>query len=87
MNAFIELPSIRNDEVLHIYRLWWDSLAREGLTFTCHWGQLHGMNPERVRKYFGERVDRWKAARDRLLFGDDARRVFSSRILAEVGLD
>lgn len=86
MNTFIELPSIRNDEVLALYRLFWDGLAEEGVPFTCHWGQLHGLNPMRLRNYFGAQVDTWKAARRRLL-DDNGQRVFSRPILAEVGLD
>ena len=87
MNAYIELPSIRNDEVLGIYRAWWDTLEREGLPFTCHWGQLHGMNPGRLETYFGDRVGRWKDARERILSGADGMRVFRNPLLAEVGLE
>jgi hypothetical protein len=86
MNCFIELPSVRNQEVLHIYKLWWDTLEREGIPYTCHWGQLHGMTPARVIKYFGDRVQRWKDARVRILPSEAARRVFASPLLAEVGL-
>jgi hypothetical protein len=86
MNTFIELPSIRNAEVLGIYRAYWDALAQANIPFTCHWGQMHGLNATRLLEYFGQRVDRWIAARDRLLPDADARRVFSAPLLAEVGL-
>lgn len=86
MNCYIELPSIRNDTVLSIYREVWDTLEDRGIAYTCHWGQLHGMNPTRLRAYFGSRVDDWKTARHGLL-GETGRRVFGSPILAEVGLD
>jgi hypothetical protein len=86
MNCFIELPSIRSAGVLGIYKAWWDALASEAVPYTCHWGQLHGMNGTRLRTYFGDRVDRWKSARDRLFEGGPGARVFSSPILSEVGL-
>jgi hypothetical protein len=86
MNCYIELPSIRNDTVLSIYREVWDTLEARGIVYTCHWGQLHGMNPTRLRAYFGDRVDAWKEARH-VLLDDTARRVFAAPILAEVGLD
>lgn len=86
MNAFIELPSVRNAEVLGIYQRYWDALAHEGIPFACHWGQLHGMNPARMQSYFGPRVERWKAARDKLLTDPAAKRVFSSPLLSELGL-
>ncbi len=86
-NAYIELPSIRNAEVLDIYRQWWDALEAERIPFACHWGQLHGMNPQRLQSYFGDRAQRWRAARDRIVLDDVGKRVFSSPLLAEVGLD
>jgi D-arabinono-1,4-lactone oxidase len=87
MNCYIELPSVRTREVLEIYRAWWDALDRAAIPFGCHWGQLHGMTPERVQRFYGNRAERWRAARDRLLPSRDAQRVFSSPLLAEVGLD
>jgi hypothetical protein len=86
MSCFIELPSIRNSEVERIYRAWWDALERDGQPFTCHWGQAHGLNPARLEAYFGGNVRRWKAARDLLLPSVEAKRVFQSAILGEVGL-
>jgi hypothetical protein len=86
MSCFIELPSIRNSEVENIYRSFWDALEKDNLPFTCHWGQAHGLNETRLRKYFGDHVDRWKKARDQLLSTSEARRVFQSAILGEVGL-
>ncbi len=86
-NAYIELPSIRNAEVLDIYRQWWNALDAAGIDFGCHWGQLHGMNPDRMDKYFKERVARWRAARARILIDETSRRVFSNPLLSEVGLD
>jgi hypothetical protein len=85
MNTYIELPSIRSNAVLGIYRAVWDALEHDGIVFTCHWGQLHGITPARLARYFGPRVDTWKAARARLL-GPVGSRVFAAPILAEVGL-
>jgi hypothetical protein len=86
MNAYVELPSVRNEGTLAIFRSLFDEIEAEGLPYTCHWGQLHGMNPQRLRTWFGDRVDRWKQARDELLDAD-GKAVFSAPILAEVGLD
>jgi FAD/FMN-containing dehydrogenase len=86
MSCFIELPSIRNSEVENIYRAFWAALEKDSLPFTCHWGQTHGLDETRLRKYFGANVGLWKTARDRLLPSAEARRVFQSAILGEVGL-
>lgn len=87
MNAYIELPSVRTHEVLDIYRAFWDALDAAHIPFGCHWGQHHGMTPARLERFYGERAQRWRAARDRLLPTPEARRVFSSPLLGEVGLD
>jgi hypothetical protein len=85
-NCYIELPSIRNDDVLNVYRDCWSRLRNQGVRFTCHWGQLHGLTAEQVSDYFGDRVDRWKTAR-RALLSDEGRQIFGAPLLAEVGLD
>jgi hypothetical protein len=85
-NCYIELPSIRNSDVLNVYQDCWSALRNEGVRFTCHWGQLHGLNAGQVSDYFGDRVDRWKAARRELL-SEEGRAIFGSPLLAEVGLD
>jgi FAD/FMN-containing dehydrogenase len=85
-NCYIELPSIRNNDVLHIYRDCWSALRNRGIRFTCHWGQLHGLGAEQVSDYFGDRVARWKAVRTELL-GAQGRQIFAAPLLAEVGLD
>lgn len=87
MCCYVELPSVRTNEVLGIYRAFWDALERENIPFGCHWGQLHGMTAKRVERFYGQNAERWRAARDRLLPTPEARKVFSSGMLAEVGLD
>jgi hypothetical protein len=85
MNCYIELPSIRNKDVLQIYADCWRMLRDQNIRFTCHWGQLHGLTPAQVVDYFGNRAQRWKSAREQLL-DERARVVFGAPLLAEVGL-
>jgi D-arabinono-1,4-lactone oxidase len=87
MSCYVELPSIRTHEVLGIYHAFYAALERDGIPFGCHWGQHHGMTPERLARYYGANADRWRAARDRLLPTREARRVFSSALLPEIGLE
>ncbi len=86
MSCYIELPSIRNDDVLSLYKEVWNSIEQAGIPFTCHWGQLHGMTPARLATYFGNRAIAWKGAREQLL-DQTGRSVFAAPILSEVGLD
>jgi hypothetical protein len=85
-NCFIELPSIRNHDVLDIYEEIWKALDRKGIVFTCHWGQLGGFSPERTQRYFGNKAADWKNARRALLGSDAALHVFGSNILSQAGL-
>ena len=87
MTAFIELPSIRNDDVLQVYAAIWAALDAKGIRFACHWGQLGGFTPARVQRYYGAHVAQWKAARRALLSSDSAMQVFEAPILREAGLD
>jgi len=85
--CFIELPSIRNDDVLQIYQAIWAALDTKGIAFACHWGQLGGFTPSRVLRYYGAHAEDWKAARRALLGSDTAMHVFASNILHQAGLD
>ncbi|HET9932317.1 MAG TPA: peptidoglycan-binding domain-containing protein, partial [Polyangiaceae bacterium] len=70
------------------YKAIWDALEAAGIPFTCHWGQLNGMTPERLSTYFGPRVQAWKSARTKLLGENSpALEVFAAPILKQVGLD
>lgn len=81
----IELPSIRNDDVLQIFRAVWRELEREKISFTCHWGQLGNFTPARTQSYFGANAAQWTAARNQLLHGA-ARQVFAAPLLVQAGL-
>jgi peptidoglycan hydrolase-like protein with peptidoglycan-binding domain len=71
-----------------LYQAIWDGLDAARIPFTCHWGQLNGLNPARLNAYFGSRVEAWKSARNALLAGDaTALNVFAAPILTDVGLD
>ena len=86
-SCFLELPSIRNDEVHKIYRHIWEEFDRQSIDFTCHWGQIGGFDRARIDRYFGaDRVNRWLAARDAILTTPNERDAFASPVLAEAGL-
>ncbi|MBL8679384.1 MAG: hypothetical protein JNK05_09480 [Myxococcales bacterium] len=85
MNTYIELPSLQSDQITQVHKACWSALSNAGITFTCHWGQEYGMNAQSVRGYYGDRVDRWKQARAKVL-SPEAMAVFSNGLLANVGL-
>jgi FAD/FMN-containing dehydrogenase len=87
MNTYIEFPSLNTSETDAIHQAVWKALAQGGIPFTCHWGQEYGMTSASVRSYFGDRIDRWKAARARLLPTPAARAVFTNPLLKALQLD
>lgn len=85
MNCYIELPSIRNDEVEKLYRLLWAAMDAKAINYTLHWGQRLSLTRARIDAYFGSRAARWVQARNTLLT-PRAKAVFGAPLLAEVGL-
>ncbi|MEY4508921.1 MAG: hypothetical protein RLZZ450_1043 [Pseudomonadota bacterium] len=85
-NTFIELPSIRSDEVTRIYDSCYAELRTRGIPFTCHWGQQHKLDHDQLAGYFGNRLEHWRSARHTLLPESVARHVFASADLADLGL-
>lgn len=87
MNTYIEFPSLNSADTSIIHRAIWNALRTAKIPFTCHWGQEYGMDQASIRAYFGDRVDRWIAARHALLKTPQARAVFSNPLLSRLGLD
>lgn len=57
-----------------------------GLPYSQHWGKLHGLTADRVRRSYGAKLDEWKSARAQLLPTPAERFVFSTDLLASLGL-
>jgi len=87
MNTYIEFPSLQTSQTTRIHQAVWDALRAADIPFTCHWGQEYGMTADSVRAYFGSRVDRWKAARAKLLPTPQQRAVFTNPLIGTLGLD
>jgi hypothetical protein len=86
MNTYIEFPSLNSADTTAIHQAVWSALRAAGVQYTCHWGQEYGMDATSIRAFFGGRVDRWIAARARILPTQRARSVFTNPLLAGLGL-
>jgi hypothetical protein len=64
----------------------WQALHDSGIEYGLHWGKVIGLSAAETRRLYGDRVDRWKAARDRLLPDAAVREVFRNTFLDELGL-
>jgi FAD/FMN-containing dehydrogenase len=64
----------------------WTKLEDAGIPFTMHWGKFNWfLTPARLRRVYGENVQKWIASRETLL-SPDVRRVFTNEFLTSVGL-
>jgi hypothetical protein len=58
-----------------------------GMPYAMHWGKTHFMTSGRIRRAFGGDVDRWNAARRRLLPDQAERNAFSTPVIDAWGLN
>ncbi len=86
MNCFMELGSLLTANLPELQQACWQALDDAKIAYTCHWGQQHRLDAAHVQAYFGDRVQRWRAARQRLLPTATAQAVFAARSLAQMGL-
>lgn len=86
-NCIIDMDGVDNTATRELMEETRSRLDRAGIPYTQHWGKLHGLTRERVRRAFGSDVDRWNAARHTLLPDATQRAVFSSDLLDAIGLN
>lgn len=63
-----------------------ERLEAAGIAFTQHWGKVNAYTPDRVRRAYGANVDRWLAARRRVLPDAQDRTLFDNDYLRGLGL-
>ena len=64
----------------------WQALHDSGIPYGLHWGKVIGLSAAETRRLYGDRVDRWKAARMQLLPDVPVREAFRNSFLDELGL-
>ncbi|HET9040861.1 MAG TPA: FAD-binding protein [Gemmatimonadales bacterium] len=80
----IDCPqSNRQRDLLHGL---WPALEQAGIPFRFHWGKLHEIDRDRLRRMYGDRVDRWLSARRTLLPTPELRRLFANAYTDRAGL-
>ena len=64
----------------------WQALADSGIEYGLHWGKVIGLSAVEMRRLYGDRVDRWIAARRALLPDPAVREALRNAFLDELGL-
>jgi hypothetical protein len=84
--AAIDCDGPSSPRTVRAYREMLESLERDRIPFTLHWGKFNNLTPERVAADYGDDLVRWKAVRDRLLPDPADRRLFATAELRAFGL-
>lgn len=81
----LEIDGVQSSRTDDFYTRVWERLEHQGIAYTFHWGKQHNLDAARVRRLYGARVERWLAARQRLL-GEAERRLFANALLERLAL-
>lgn len=81
----IEIQAVDGQRSLEAYERIWAKLEDESIPFSFHWGQVLPYKPAHYRYIYGSRLDRWLAAKARLLT-PAGRKLFSNDLVKGVGL-
>ena len=82
----LEIDGVQSSRTDDFLARVWDRLERQGIPYTFHWGKQHNLDAARLRRLYGQRVERWLAARQHLL-GAAERRLFANALLERLALD
>lgn len=83
--AVVELDGILSGSAEEIHSKLTSELRDSEIPHSYHWGKLHLSDENGLRASYGERVDRWLTARNRLL-NENSRKIFSSNYFSCLGL-
>ncbi|HEY4110185.1 FAD-binding protein [Puia sp.] len=82
----MELDGAFSDTTYAFYSAAWKKLEEEKIPFTFHWGKVNELNIDRLTTMYGDNVQSWISARNKLL-DTDTRQVFTNATLKAWGLD
>jgi hypothetical protein len=84
--CILELDAAYSNATKDFYHAVWQRLDDEKIPFTFHWGKINELDFSRISRMYGENVDAWIAARNKLLDADTLK-IFTNPLLQQWGLD
>ncbi len=82
----LELDGVQSPQTDIFYEAMWTALEKAGIPFTFHWGKMNALNPARLQRMYGANLQRFTAARARLVDGATLT-AFSNQALKAWGID
>ncbi|HET7897891.1 MAG TPA: D-arabinono-1,4-lactone oxidase, partial [Flavisolibacter sp.] len=84
--CILEFDSFDSPPTWQFYHAVWDALEGAGIPHTFHWGKLHNLNAERLRRSYGGKVDEWILARNKIL-PKEMLPVFTNQFMKDIVVD
>ncbi len=81
-----ELDGALSNETYKFFQAVWKKLDEENIAYTMHWGKVNELDFKRLQKMYGANLDKWLAARNKLLDAD-SRKLFTNAIMKQWGID
>jgi len=85
MTCVIELDAAFSNETKAFYTAVWNAFEAQNIPFAFHWGKMNELDINRLTRMYGNNVQTWIAARNKLLDAD-TRKVFTNATLTAWGL-
>ena len=86
VTCIAEFDSFEAPSTWRFYTSLWKALDDAPVPYSFHWGKINNLDAAKVRKIYGDNVDKWIAARNKLL-PKEMLPVFTNEFMVETGLD
>ena len=86
VTCVMELDAVLSRETQRFYDAVWDRLDQLNIPFSFHWGKMSSITPERLRRMYGDSLDKFLIARSRIMDPATAG-IFSNDIMKSWGID
>lgn len=86
VTCVMELDAVLTPETQRFYDAVWDRLEQLQIPFTFHWGKMSTIDPGRLRRMYGNNLDKFLIARSKIIEPATAG-IFSNDIMKSWGID
>jgi hypothetical protein len=84
--CILELDGVTSAITRNFYDAVWNELETRNIPYTFHWGKINNLDKVKTRKMYGDNMDKWIMARNKLMT-PEAMKIFNIQFLQDCGLD
>ena len=86
VTCVLELDGVLSPETSRFYDAVWNKLEQLNIPYTFHWGKMSTIAPDRLRRMYGNSLDKFLLARSRIIEPAVAG-IFSNEVMKQWGID